>query len=676
LLVKSKNKVQNIFNPNDIRTGFKLPLFLNYLDWFFLLMGRLIRYIHPILLKIFSLIGNFRKILDPLYLPETKVIRVKEFLVPLEDGAKLATDIYLPKEIYSQRGKGPTILVRLPYWKDILSIIGYYFASRGYVIILQDIRGSARSVNYGTNSLYIYERSDGKETLKWISKRFWYNGKVGMWGLSYLGITQLAVSWENEDLLTCIAPIHSSYANVFWHPGGLYPVGFSGSLVLIMKSISTISHLTTINFDKWDKEGHYRQLFYNPIASLYNEPLKSKKPRLSDMSSVESPKYLMKIMNRVYNTNVDVSKKDTGALKDMIKEIFYKRNIIHDHELSPYSFGLDYLLSTPMLYIGGWYDMFIEHMLKDLKEIQLKAPEFFKTHFKMIVGPWSHINLDKLFIRPLKPKHLRESFTFFQHLLPFWWYEYWLKGKGKNINKIPPLQIFILNKNQWKGLYQWPPKSKDLKLFMHSNGKSNTIYGDGQLLPTIPNQIIQDKFNFDPSNPIITKGGRNLFLLSGPQNQINIEKRDDILVYTTKQLEEGIEVIGEVKIILYASTSVRDTDFMVKLVDVFPNDKKVLNVIDSGIRTRYHEGNLSNPSLVEPNKIYKYEFIIGSTAIYFPKSHRIRVEITSSNFPKFDVNSNLAGEISNNPYIVAKQIIYHDNEHPSCIILPIYSSKT
>ncbi|MFW9950488.1 MAG: CocE/NonD family hydrolase, partial [Candidatus Thorarchaeota archaeon] len=348
-----KKKSYPTFNPKYVKTGFKLPFFLNYLDWLFLLMGRLMRYFHPLLLKLFSIIGNFRHLLDPFYLPETKVIRLNEVLIPLQDGAKLATDIYLPEYVYIQKGKGPTILVRLPYWKDLLSIIGYYFASRGYVTILQDIRGCARSIDYGTNSLYIYERSDGKETLEWISKRFWFNQKLGMWGLSYLGITQLAVSWGNDRLISCLVPIHSSYANVFWHPGGLYPVGFSGSMVLIMKSISTISHLTSINFDKWDKESHYWQLFYNPYISFYNDTLKSKKPKLSEMGTIESPKFVMKIMNKIYNTNVDVSQKDNGELQKLVKQLFYNRNLMHDYELSPYAFGGEYNFKTPMLYIGG-----------------------------------------------------------------------------------------------------------------------------------------------------------------------------------------------------------------------------------------------------------------------------------------------------------------------------------
>jgi len=174
---------------------------------------------------------------------------------------------------------------------------------------------------------------------------------------------------------------------------------------------------------------------------------------------------------------------------------------------------------------------------------------------------------------------------------------------------------------------------------------------------------------------VISKGGRNLFLLSGPQDQTNIERGEDILIFTTGALEKGLEIIGKVKIIFYASTTVEDTDFMVKLVDVYPNNKKSINVVDSGIRTRFRGGNLDEPELVIPNKIYKFEIVIGSIAIYFPKNHKIRLEITSSNFPRFDVNSNLAGKKSKKKYQIATQTIYHDKDHSSHIIIPVFNGK-
>jgi predicted acyl esterase len=635
-------------------------------------MSILVDYVYSPLLKTFKLIGRFTRLRRINFLPENDVRKLKEFLIELEDGGKLATDIYLPKEIFKKKGKEATILVRLPYWKNQLSILGYFLASKGYVVVIQDIRGCAGSSEYGTNSLYMYERKDGLDTLHWISKRFWYNGKIGMWGLSYLGITQLAVSWSNNSLVTCLNPIHSSYSNVFWHPGGLYPVGLSGAVYLIMLSTATMKNISTMDFDKWDENGFYKQLFYNPSNSFYNEPLNSKKPKLSDMASVESPKYLIKMMNSVYKTDVNVSKKDQGSFLALIEKIFYERNLFQNYDLSPYAFGLNYEFNSPMLFIGGWYDMFIEHMMRDVKLIQEAAPSFFKTKFKMIIGPWSHINMEKMFIRPLKYTNLKDDFAFFKNILPFWWYDSCLKEKESDLSKIPPIQAFILNRNIWRAFNSWPPPSTELKLYLHSNRGSNSLFGDGVLSKSKPEEEQPDVFQFDPSDPVVTKGGRNLFLLSGPQDQTDIEKRNDVLVYSTKTLEKGLEVIGKIKTILFASTTVEDTDFMVKLVDVYPDNKKAVNVIDSGIRARFLNGDLDNPELITPNEIYKYEIVIGTTAIYFPKGHKIRLEISSSNFPRFDVNSNLAGKDHETNYVIASQTVYHDEEYPSHLILPIF----
>jgi len=663
------------FNPKEIKIGLKLPTILAPLSSIFIRMAFLVDYIYTPLFKIFEVVGRSKRFQNVNFLPETKSIRLKEVLIELEDGGKLATDIYFPKELYKKKGTGPTILVRLPYWKNSLSILGYFIASKGYIAVIQDIRGCGRSSEYGTNSLYMYERQDGLETLRWITRRFWYNKKIGMWGLSYLGITQLAVSWDNDNLLACLNPIHSSYSNVFWHPGGLYPVGLSGALYLIMISTAKMKKLTTMDFDKWDKNGYYKQLFFNPLNSFYNEPLDSRKPKLSDMANFDNPKYSIKMMNRVYKTNVNVSRMDEGSFTKLIKEMFYKRNIFHNYDLSPYAFGLNYEFNTPMLFIGGWYDMFIEHMMRDVMLIQKNAPDFFREKFKMIIGPWSHMNIDKFLLKPLKYSHLKDDFRFFQNILPFWWYDCCLKGDQSLLSEIPPLQIYILNKDIWRSFYKWPPTSTDLKLYLHSNGNSNSLNGDGSLSKNRPKEESPDQYLFDPSNPVITKGGRNLFLLSGPQDQTDIERRDDILIFTTNALERGLEIIGEVKITIYASTTVEDTDFMVKLVDVYPNNKKSINLIDSGIRTRYRNGNLDEPELVAPNKIYKFEIVIGSIAVFFPKNHKIRLEITSSNFPRFDVNSNLAGNKNKKNYQIATQTIFHDKDHPSHIIIPVFNGK-
>jgi putative CocE/NonD family hydrolase len=256
-----------------------------------------------------------------------------------------------------------------------------------------------------------------------------------------------------------------------------------------------------------------------------------------------------------------------------------------------------------------------------------------------------------------------------------WWFDHWLRGPENEALKIPMIRIFILNTNTWRNFNSWPPKVKETKFYLHSKGNANSRLGDGSLSRSPSGEEQPDSYDFNPLKPCPTTGGRNLSIDNGQKDQSKLEKRSDILVYTSEKLQEGLELIGEVKLIFYAASSAKDTDFMVKLVDVFPNGKRALNVLDEGVRARFRTGDLENPSLLEPYKIYKYEINLGSTAIYFPKGHCIRLEISSSNFPRFDINSNLAGETNKDGYKIAHQTIFHDSTNSSYLLLPIFSPK-
>jgi putative CocE/NonD family hydrolase len=236
-----------------------------------------------------------------------------------------------------------------------------------------------------------------------------------------------------------------------------------------------------------------------------------------------------------------------------------------------------------------------------------------------------------------------------------------------DINK-PSIKYWVMGRRIWRYTEKWPPENIEYKkLFIHSKKGANSIKGDGMLNFKEPVNEREDTYTFDPMNPVITKGGRNLGILKGAQNQKDAEKRNDVLVYSTKPLKEGLEVTGPVKMSLYASSTAIDTDFMVKLVDVYPRGKAI-NILDAGIRARYRNGD-AEPSLIEPLKIYKYEIELGNTSYYFRKDHKIRIEITSSNFPRFDINSNLGGESGD--YLVAEQKIYHTKGYPSSLSIPV-----
>ncbi|NHI93331.1 MAG: CocE/NonD family hydrolase [Candidatus Lokiarchaeota archaeon] len=643
-------------------------------------------YLQAPMIKMLKLPGPGRSLLSMFGMgkADDDVVRLKEQFIPLHDGTVAPTDVFLPKKVFKLKAKAPTILVRLPYWKDMMCILGYIFASMGYVCVLQDMRGCASANQYSTFALTYYLKADGMDALRWITKQFWYDGKIGTWGLSFLGITQLAVGWNNEGLITCMNPAQCSFTSVLYHPRGLKLLAMATSVYRLILGITQNKDPALTGMFN-DPDGFINTIALNPLASLYNEPLVLNRYKLhmSDLAEIKDPEILTKKLNDTFNLNLKFEEKDKdGSLKKFMMEAFIKNRINTNYEYLPYAFGFDGSnLETPMYCVSSHYDMFHEQIMRDIKLIQKNSPEYFKTKFKMIIGPGAHGGLDLIptgISIPPKPFPIpiKKLVALFQNFMPFWYYEHYLKMKFRDIERIPTIRCYILNTGKWRNLSQWPPKGiQELKLYLNSEGKANSRFGDGKLTFETPKEkgIIPDEYDFDPSNPVVSKGGKFLMYKAGPINQMNLEKRKDILIYTSDKLKEDIEVIGEPRIVLYASSTAKDTDFMVKLVDI-QNGRNAFNIIDDGIRTRYRDG-LENPSFIEPSKIYRYEFPIGNTAINFTKGHKIRIQITSSNFPKFDINSNLAGEKRAKGYQHAMQTIYHDADHPSCLILPVFKLK-
>ena len=628
----------------------------------------LINYVQSPFFKILRLLGYVRDLLG-LGQVEDEVVRLKEFLMPLKDGAKLATDVYLPKRIFREKSKGPTLLVRLPYWKDSLSILGYFLSSFGYITVLQDIRGCAHSRDHGTNSFTFYETNDGVETLQWISKRFWYNGRLGMWGGSYFGLTQLAVSEENEGLLTCLCPIQCSMTNFLQHPGGLTQLGEAAALFPLYHLVTSYE----LEFDSgiFGLNEMVERMIHNPKANLYNEPLEGREKPVSweALAKLKTPQERIDLINTKLGLKWSVNEKDTGEFPKFLKELFYYRHMDISYEFFTHVFGYKYRPTVPILQTGGLFDLFIDENIRDLKNLLKNAPDYCRAQYKFVIGPWTHGGIPMSLSAGISLKKLVDVF---RNFFPFWWFDYWMKGPEKKDLMSPMIRIYVLNKNIWRHFNTWPPKIREMRLYLHSKGYANSRVGDGELSTEKPQMEPSDEYEFNPANPVETRGGRNLVISAGELNQSKLEARSDILIYTSEKLKEDLEIIGGIKIILYAASSAKDTDFMVKLVDVFPHGTKALNLLDNGIRARYREGDLKKPSLLEPNAVYRYEIDIGTTAVYFPKNHRIRIEIASSNYPKYDINSNLAGERNAKGFIVAKQKVFHDTQYSSHLILPIF----
>ncbi|MFX1234741.1 MAG: CocE/NonD family hydrolase [Promethearchaeota archaeon] len=600
--------------------------------------------------------------------PKQGVRRYPEYMLKLKDGTKLATDIYAPKEIYKKKIKCPTILIRLPYWKDQLSVLGYNYAANGFVTIIQDIRGTGHSE--GFNYYLFTERNDGLETLEWISRQYWYNGKIGMVGASYFGITQLALSWAN-NYLTCITPAVTSTLNLWKNNGGLQIHALATSIYRIMVNVA--AHREAPNVDKLTNLMQERYL--NPRYALFNDPIEKKSGiKLSHLKG-KSIEEIQNLLVKYYSIdNFNPSKRNLKVYFTFLNDFLITRGLEKDTEKMSGFLEMDISkFSQPALMLTGWQDMFFEKQLADFLDIKANSKGLAKKYSKLIIGSWAHVASGHPESRLTNAGIIR----FIKEFLSMGWSKYWLMDDKEAFSDMrkPAIKYWVIGKNLWRYSDNWPPEGLEyLRFYLHSQGLANGVNGDGLLSFDEPYDEHEDEYTFNPLNPVITKGGRNLGILKGSRNQKDAEKRKDVLIYTSKTLDHGLEITGPVKMVLFASSSAKDTDFMVKLVDVYPHGKAI-NILDAGIRARYRNGE-DNPSLIELNMVYKYEINLGNISNYFRRNHRVRVEITSSNFPRFDINTNLGGEKHLEGYKIAHQKIFHNQKYPSHLIIPLFHEKS
>ncbi|MHA1148602.1 MAG: CocE/NonD family hydrolase [Promethearchaeota archaeon] len=586
-------------------------------------------------------------------------VRLPEVMMELRDGTKLATDIYLPKKVVKNKGKCPTILVRLPYWKDNFSFLGVAYAAFGYACVIQDIRGTGHSE--GMQFILIPERQDGLECLKWITKQFWYNGKIGMAGGSYFGMTQWCISWENEGLLTTICPAITSFTNMMRMHGGF-------NIHALLTDFKRILINTTVFRDSPSRDlitTEQYENYVNPRTALYNDKVGENKPKLSHFEGLPVD-VIVKFIKRMFKLKeMNLTKRNYKYFFALLERLLANIDINHEKMFGMLELDVS-KIEQPAFMLAGWYDLFMEHTLRDYLDIKANGTGNAKKYTRIEIGPWGHADVGG------KTNWMTNGIIhFLKSFINKEWYDYWLKGKKYDLIDKPPIKYFVMGRNIWRYSHIWPPKEINYKnLYIHSKGKANSLKGDGTLNFEEPNEEPEDNYKFDPLNPVITKGGRNLDILIGTYDQKDAEMREDVLIYTSDLLEEGIEITGPIKVVLYASTSGKDTDFMVKLVDVYPKGK-ALNILDGGIRARFRKGE-DTMELIEPGKIYKYEFTLGNTSQFFAPDHRIRIEITSSSFPQFDINSNLGGDGEEGDFMIADQKIFHDKEHPTHLVIPIY----
>ncbi|WP_100404995.1 CocE/NonD family hydrolase [Bacillus solitudinis] len=569
-----------------------------------------------------------------------KIIISKNVSVAMRDGISLRTDIYQLEDMKPS----PTLLQRLPYNKDESNIVGNIVdplraVQDGYVVVIQDSRG--RFSSKGEFKPFHSEAKDGYDTVEWIAQQPWSNGNVGMYGVSYVGALQwLAVS-EKPPHLKALVPVATSldFYHGWVYNGGAFELGFS-----LLWTLGLAPNYLTKSSECSEEAIDTVICATEQIEELYKtRPLKN---------------------------------------LQMMKEInWYDEWLSHpqyDEYWKKLYEPLKKSIDLPIYHIGGWYDVFIRGTLDGYNRFSKKTEDFTNSRNKLLIGPWAHSPLWGVYPeKDFGSKSSATSIDLCGKIIEF--FDCYLKGDSELLLNKPSVEIFDMGAGAWKYSTQWPlPKTTYIPFYFHSQGQANTLEGDGKLSRVKPVVEREDTYLFDPNNPVPTIGGQTFLpgakvpTNAGPRDQRVVEQRHDVLCYTTEVLESSLEVIGAVKAIIYASSSAKDTDFTVKLVDVHP-DQRAFILTEGIIRGRYRNS-FEKEKLLVPNQTYEFQIDVGATANLFKAGHQIRVEISSSNFPKFDANTNTGGVIAeeqNSDTIVAKNCIFHNQQFPSRIILPI-----
>ncbi|HEY9576764.1 MAG TPA: CocE/NonD family hydrolase, partial [Pseudobacillus sp.] len=351
------------------------------------------------------------------------------------------------------------------------------------------------------------------------------------------------------------------------------------------------------------------------------------------------------------------------------EDYWQESSIVHEYEA----------LQLPAFHLGGWYDCFIGPTIENYTEMKKTNDETVNCQ-KLIIGPWGHGLFSAMQGERFFGVHasgdwidLEEDITD----LHIRWFNHWLKGIDTGLTTEPPIKIFVMGINEWRNETEWPlERTEYTKFYLHSNGQANTKNGDGYLSTMKPFDEQSDTFTYDPENPVPTKGGSTLFsgpLTMGPFDQSDIEEREDVLVYTSAPLSRAVEVTGPVKVKLWASTDAKDTDFTAKLVDIAPSGKAFI-LTEGIVNTRYRNG--YQPEKELSGEIVEYEIDLWATSNVFLPGHRIALEVSSSSFPQYAPNRNTGKTtIESKQAVEALQTIYHNEQYPSHIILPIIPTQ-
>ncbi|MGY2032990.1 CocE/NonD family hydrolase [Nocardia gipuzkoensis] len=565
----------------------------------------------------------------------------KNLRVATRDGVELATDVYRP----ATGGPFPTLLERIPYNKESYGMISGWVdvlraAREGFAVVVQDTRGRYQSG--GTFRPFADERTDGADTIAWAAGQVWSTGSVGMFGSSYTGATQWLAAAERPPALATISAAVTSrdYYDNWLYQGGAFRLGFALQWVTSALGLG--------------------ELLRNPSAE---------EDRVADL------RRMLDNMEEVFRTLPERDHSTLTAIAPYLAQ--WLDHPDRDDYWERLSARGPAVPDIPVLNIGGWHDLFLGGTIDAYLALRARSAQPDARRQRLIIGPWAHGATSGAFPERSFGVQAGADAADITGVQLAWFKEH-LAGSPSTISP-SPVRIFVMGPDIWRDEPDWPPPDIEyVDYFLGSTTDARTSGGDGTLSASTGSEAASDSFVYDPADPVMTCGGATflpgLFIgaNAGPRDQTRTETRKDVLCYTSALLDRSLEVTGPVRAKLHISSSAVDTDFTATLVDVHPDGRAEL-VCDGILRCRYRTST-TRPEFLEPEKVYEIEVDLVATAYVFAAGHRLRLDVSSSNFPKYDRNPNaavLVADARRADLVVATNTVWHDDTRLSRLVLPV-----
>lgn len=594
----------------------------------------------------------------------------RKLMVPMSDGKRMATDVYRPKDTSK---KYPAIFVRTPYnfnyWdvrngmpRDMSAELDA--VKRGYVFVEMNERGHFFSE--GNYDILGAPLSDGSDAITWITSQPWSNGKVGTIGCSSTAEWQLGVAALGNPGFTTMIPqgfgagvgrVGPYYEQGNWYRGGAVQMLFIAWLYGEQNQVRPMFPPNTSQQDLIRASRLFDLAPQMPPVD-WSKAL-AKLPESDIIRAVQGPE-------GIFADRMEVSTGGAMIKRDPNDPAWYRGGLWHD----------DKPIQIPGFWFMSWYDVSTGPNLAAYNFVRKTArPEIANQQYA-VIAPTLHCSYKRATENTVVGERSVGDARLNYDELTYGWFDHFLKGEdNKTFSQMPKVRYFTMGSNKWQTAETWPPAgAQPMTLYLESGGKANSLFGDGLLAKSAPAADRADNFAYDPMNPVPSYGGNvcctGNAVMGGAFDQRKMEARQDILVYTTEPLEEGIEVSGDITVTLYVSSDAKDTDFTAKLIDVEP-DGAAYNLDETILRARYRDG-FDKKVWMEKGKIYKLTMTPMVTSNFFAKGHRIRVEISSSNFPRFDRNLNTGGNnYDETKGVVAHNAVHHSAEYPSSVTLTV-----